>query len=302
MATLRLRCPAWSRSQTHRVPHRALRHRSAAPPHSLGHIEQLVQVHSSVGELTESSLLLLLHFCLLPKGMEETRPSEPRHRREGLAPSSAGDPAAPSSPEAPTPPSRRDRSPTSLHPPAGKRPRRPRPQRSAEPRAPGGRPSGGWSPIRTAAPPGPHPPSWPALHGKGERKRQISRERRRAEVHQARPRTALPPLLPLKGPRPAEAEVRGEAWGCGGSARGFLRQAGGRRRRRSPRVRAAVQQQKRGFLTHSSGWHCETVPSPLVQAGANSANHLALPRPRGSGSGHPSAPILSVQAAVFGFQ
>lgn len=135
MATLRLRCPAWSRSQTLRVPHRALRHRSAAPPHSLGHIEQLVQVHSSVGELTESSLLLLLHFCLLPKGVEETRPSEPRHRREGLAPSSAGDPAAPSSPQAPTPPSRRDRPPASFHPPAGKRPRRPRPQRSPEPRA-----------------------------------------------------------------------------------------------------------------------------------------------------------------------
>lgn len=33
-------------------------------------------------------------------------------------------------------------------------------------------------------------------------------------------------------------------------------------------MRAAVQQQKRGFLTHSSGWHCETVPSSLVRGGS----------------------------------
>lgn len=66
---------------------------------------------------------------------------------------------------------------------------------------------------------------------------------------------------------------------------------------------AAIQKHKRGFLTHSSGWHCETVPSPPVPLGPNGPGHLALLlRPGGSGSGHPSAPILFMQVAAGSFQ
>lgn len=39
---------------------------------------------------------------------------------------------------------------------------------------------------------------------------------------------------------------------------------------------AAIQKHKRGFLTHSSGWHCETVPSPPVPAGTQRSGS---PRP-----------------------
>lgn len=48
------------------------------------------------------------------------------------------------------------------------------------------------------------------------------------------------------------------------------------RSRRSPRMGAAIQKHKRGFLTHSSGWHCETVPSPPVPAGTQRSGS---PRP-----------------------
>ena len=111
--------------------------RPPPPRHSLGHIEQLVQIHSSVGELAESSLLLLLHFCLQPRRAEGTRPSEQPGRPR--PPSSAGDPRRPH--RHPGPAALRPRPlqaagtarpPAALHPPAGKRPRRPRPQRSPE--------------------------------------------------------------------------------------------------------------------------------------------------------------------------